>query len=110
MEMAACSQVRSKGTCLEPWQIVMHPKDLTQIIGAMLKFGPTLRTVFKVAPVFRMETTAACLYRVCNSRPLSDSFQYDTMVILTRLFRLFLFGFVQFFILITVSDPTRLHY
>ena len=63
-------------------------RGFIQIIDVVLKFGPTLRAVFSVAPVFRMEITAVCLYRVCNSVPLSDSFQYDTMVILTRLFHL----------------------
>lgn len=87
------------------------PSALYKSLMLCSNFGPTLRAVFRVAPVFRMEITAVCLYRVCNSMPLSDSFRYDTMVILTRLFHFFFFfGFVQFFILITVSDPTRLDY
>lgn len=104
MDMAACSWVRSKGTDLEPWQIVMHSKGFIQIIDVVLKFGPTLRTVIRVAPDFRYGENG-CLYRVCNSMPLSDSFRYDTMVILS-LFVPSFSGFAQFFILIAV--PTRL--
>lgn len=87
-------------------KLSLHSKGFIHIIDVMLKFGPTLRTVIRVAPDFRYGENG-CLYRVCNSMPLSDSFRYDTMVILS-LFVSSFSGFAQFFILIAV--PTRLGY